>query len=146
MNLAGARSLHTVILACRPEGHKYDGTGWFDIWYRGMEACLHALATGAPAVAKLQLVLPANEHCRWGMRELWGLLERWGRLASLTLSLVVDYDAEEEGAGEGVVALLDGMETRLPGVTDLCLHTVNITLDWTGRGSTRWTQMCRHAA
>ena len=135
-------SLHTLVLAL--EVGDFVPLGFFEDTYSdasGWRRCaaivqtLFALTEGAPSLAKLQLVLHADDfiHIGVGVRtRLWQALERMGRLASLTLCLEFSEGEADAHAGEQIAALLDGVDARLPGVTDLCLHTVHATLDLDG--------------
>ena len=134
-------SLHTLVLALKvgvftakgfSEDKHPDDSGW-----RRCAAILQmllALTEGAPSLAKLQLVLRANDFIHIGVSvrtQLWQALDRMPCLASLTLCLEFDEHEADMRAGEQIAALLDGMDARLPAVTDLCVHTVRATRTWT---------------
>ncbi len=94
--------------------------------FTGMVVSLKALARGAPALAKLQLVLRDFDDGDFDLAMLWHALERLGRLSALTFCWAFDLDELGAHTGELLAAQLDKVDARLPGVTDLCLATTSV--------------------
>ena len=93
----------------------------------GLIARLPALlASGAPALRALQLVLP-TEAAEGGLGPLWRALEALPNLASLALGCVFGEGEPTAHMGERIAAVLDDAQV---GLLPTCRHAGRSALVW----------------
>ena len=126
---ARLRTLVLVLEACA-SGHTFFYPEPASHTIKGLIARLPALASGAPALHALQLVLPIDA-AEGDLRPLWRALEALPNLASLALGCATPRDEQAfEDAGERIANVLDAARVRIAGLLSWqapCAGAHNIT-------------------
>ena len=113
--------LRTLVLVLADSEGYWDSSRPGRLRTDGLIAQLAALASGAPALRALQVVLPLDAAHR-GLGPLWRALESLPNLASLALGYAFPKKEPTSSVGQHIVRVLDAVRVRLAGMCPCRQH------------------------